>query len=114
LDIKEIGSFLRNEKLFSPAGANVNFVEVQKEGMIKIRTYERGVEDETLSCGTGSIAAAIIAAVKYSWQPPVKVLTKSGSILIVNFMFDGSRTRNVSIKGAAKNVFSGTFNLPYK
>jgi diaminopimelate epimerase len=114
LDVKVIGRYLRNERLFSPAGTNVNFVEVRKEGLIKIRTYERGVEDETLACGTGSIAAAIIATIKYSLKPPIKVLTKSRSILIIDFKIDGSRAKNVSIKGETKNVFSGSFNISKK
>jgi diaminopimelate epimerase len=97
LDVKVIGRYLRNERLFSPAGTNVNFVEVRKEGLIKIRTYERGVEDETLAL-----------------KPPIKVLTKSRSILIIDFKIDGSRAKNVSIKGETKNVFSGSFNISKK
>jgi diaminopimelate epimerase len=114
IDVMAVGRYLRNEKLFFPAGTNVNFVEVSKEKIIKIRTYERGVEDETLACGTGSIAAAIIASQKYSWKPPIKVFTKSGSRLIINFKIEGSRAKNVSIKGEAKNVFFGTFSYSNK
>jgi diaminopimelate epimerase len=107
IDIKTIGRFLRYHKYFHPRGTNVNFIEKVGEREINIRTYERGVEDETLACGTGSVASAIVAALKYSWKPLIKVHTRSGSILTINFQYDSKNISDVSIMGPAKIVFTG-------
>lgn len=107
IDIKTIGRFLRYHEYFHPRGTNVNFIEKVGECEIKIRTYERGVEDETLACGTGSVGSAIMVALKYSWKPPIKVQTRSGSILSINFQLDGKNISDVSITGPAKITFTG-------
>ena len=79
-----LGREIRYHKDFSPSGTNVNFIQI-KEDKIYIRTYERGVEDETLACGTGSVAAAYISYLNYNLTPPITLLTRGGDELIVNF-----------------------------
>ncbi len=107
VDVKNIGSHIRNHGEFAPAGTNADFVKVVDKHNIKVRTYERGVEDETLACGTGSVAAAIIAAESEKMASPVTVETRSGEKLKVYFdMIDGN-FRNVYLEGRAKLVYEG-------
>lgn len=116
-EVVTIGREIRNHKLFSPAGTNVNFVKTGKNNSIFIRTYERGVEDETLACGTGSTAAAIISAVKYNLKSPVKVITKSGIELSIHFNdtkidelkkneLNSDNLFNVFLEGNVQHVYS--------
>jgi diaminopimelate epimerase len=91
---------------FEPGGTNVNFVNV-KDGAIYIRTYERGVESETLACGTGSVAAALICFVNHRLSVPVEIIPKSNEKLFVNFDVENSKVRNLSLTGPAKVVFTG-------
>lgn len=104
--VDKIGKEIRNDKNFSPGGTNVNFIEV-KEDEIHIRTYERGVESETLACGTGAVAGAIIGSIKYGIVPPISMVTKGGEILKVNFELNDSEIKNVSLIGPASEIFSG-------
>lgn len=110
IDVDKIGRYIRYHELFSPAGTNVNFIRTLKRGEVQIRTYERGVEVETLSCGTGSIASAILAAIRYTWNSPIKVLTRSNVTLIINFINTDNNITNVSIEGPANLVFTGSLN----
>ena len=71
-------------RAFAPRGTNVNFVQA-RNGKVRIRTYERGVEGETLACGTGAVAAGILSAVHGHAAPPVKVLTQGGETLTIHF-----------------------------
>ena len=107
-DVFSVGRKLRYDERFQPSGTNANFVAVSGDHEIEIRTYERGVEDETLACGTGSIASAILSAVKKSVVPPVRVTTRSGEILTVHFTRDGNNFTNVFLEGDAKVVYEGT------
>lgn len=115
-EFKDIGSFpvvLLGRKIryldeFAPGGANVNFIKIE-ENKVLIRTYERGVEDETLACGTGSAASAVISCFNYGVKPPVKLLTQGGDILEVNFISEGQKIKALALKGSAKVVFTGTF-----
>jgi len=112
IDVFNLGREIRNHKRFAPAGANVNFIEVTGKDSIKIRTYERGVEDETLACGTGSTAAALITA--YSLKITsnrINVLTKSGEALKVYFIKSGNNFSDVWLEGKAKIVYGGTYNV---
>ncbi len=104
--VVKIGSEIRYSNSFAPDGTNVNFISVNKD-KIAIRTYERGVEDETLSCGTGSVASAIIASLKYGITPPVILSTKGGDELKVDFIKREDKIENLSLTGPAKVVFSG-------
>lgn len=106
----DIGKEIRYSKDFAPEGTNVNFIQI-KEEEIKIRTYERGVENETLACGTGSVAAAIIANTYKNIAPPVKLKTLGGDVLIVDFQRLGDRIDKLSLAGPAKSIFSGEFDL---
>jgi len=101
VDITRWGPSLRQHPRFAPRGANANFVEVLGVGELAIRTWEFGVEGETLACGTGSAAAAIVAAIRNRWpkeyltgKRPVSLRARSGDILLVYFTLtqDGSVT----------------------
>ena len=109
LSISEMGRAVRFHEKFAPAGANVNFVEVLKPDSIKIRTYERGVEDETLACGTGSTAAAIIFSLKTNFSGKVNVVTRSTELLKVYFRKDGKRLEDVWLEGKAGIVYKGEY-----
>ena len=106
----EIGKEIRYHKDFAPVGTNVNFVQVV-DGIVKIRTYERGVEDETLSCGTGSVASAVVLYRNGLINKPVKLSAKSGDQLVVDFKFDGQNFDDVSLTGPAKVVFNGEITI---
>jgi diaminopimelate epimerase len=90
-DVARIGPLLRHHKRFAPAGVNANFVQVLEPGRIALRTYEYGVEGETMACGTGSAAAAMLATLRYGWQKlacgrrPIQVLAHSGDTLRIYF-----------------------------
>ncbi|MDD8018374.1 MAG: diaminopimelate epimerase [Bacteroidota bacterium] len=111
-DVFNIGRSIRYHQLYQPKGTNANFVSKVESNSIKIRTYERGVEDETLACGTGSVASALLSALKFGWSSPVNVGVKSGDTLIVGFDKNEKRSfSNVTLKGPAENIFSGNINL---
>jgi len=78
---------------------------------IIIRTYERGVENETLACGTGSVASALIENIVDGLEAPVKLITKSGEHLIVDFKKNNNIFEKVSLTGSAKTIFTGEFYL---
>ena len=102
IDVINLGRQIRFHKRFAPQGTNVDFVEALSNKSIKIRTYERGVEDETLACGTGVVASALIT----NYQK-INVHTKSGEILKVYFDKIGDKFRNVWLEGEAKIVYKG-------
>ena len=104
-----LARFIRYHKRFAPKGTNVNFVEALDKDVIKVRTYERGVEDETLACGTGSVASALIFALKNSAANKVYVYTKGGEILKVYFKRSGKSFSNVWLEGIVKIVCKGEF-----
>jgi len=101
------GREIRFHKAFAPAGTNVNFVSRQSEGSIANRTYERGVEDETLACGTGCVAAAIVTAYKTGTLSPIRVLTGSGGYLTVHYEQEKGRFFNVYLEGDARIIYKG-------
>ncbi len=107
-DVAGTGRAVRTHDFFAPDGTNVNFAAVAGKDRIAVRTYERGVEDETLACGTGSVASAIIASLKGLVSNPVEVLTRGGEILKVYYKAgdDGSITE-VFLEGNAVLVYSG-------
>ena len=106
--VKEIGEKIRYHELFSPAGTNANFVNVISPGSARIRTYERGVEDETLACGTGSVASALILGLLGKVSSPVKMRTESGEELAVHYKRDGNKITDVYLEGTAEIVFEGS------
>lgn len=117
MDVNNIGRAVRFNDEFAPDGTNVNFVKVTGESSLEVRTYERGVEEETLACGTGVIAAAVIEALRGKVTAPVSVQTNGGDILKVHFnISDGeelsSRIYNVKLEGSAEVVYKGRVELP--
>jgi diaminopimelate epimerase len=109
VDVFRWGRLLRYHSHFQPAGSNVNFATVRDRHHLVIRTYERGVEAETLACGTGSIAAALIGAAKHLVASPVEVLTRSGETLTIYFEPQQDQTAisfaEVYLEGDAKVVY---------
>ena len=106
------GRALRHHQRFAPAGTNANFVEVlQAPGSLAIRTYERGVEDETLACGTGVVASALIHHLRTGAPSPVRVRVRGGDTLDVGFRSEGTHPTAVTLTGPADFVFDGRVNL---
>lgn len=104
------GRMLRYHPQFGPAGTNVNFAQLVDD-MLMVRTYERGVEAETLACGTGSVASALTMAVRHNLPSPVKVKVKSGEVLKVYFEMDiNGAFRDVMLEGPARYIYSGRLN----
>ena len=104
-DIVPLGRALRSHPELKPDGANVNFVVVREPGVIEVRTYERGVEAETLSCGSGVVASAVTSALFNKTKSPVKVRTRSGITLEVSFVLEGGVPRDVQLRGDARIVY---------
>lgn len=111
VDVKALGSYIRSHGEFSPSGTNANFVKIVSKNRIKVRTYERGVEDETLACGTGSVASAIIAAEAEKLKSPITVETMSGETLKVYFDMIEGDFKNVYLEGKARLVFEGSIKI---
>jgi diaminopimelate epimerase len=107
LDVVAIGREIRRHPCFAPAGTNANFISIDAAGAISIRTYERGVEDETLACGTGASAGALVAAETLGVASPVRLRTRSGEALTVHFARRGGRFRDIFQEGPARLVFTG-------
>ena len=107
VDVVETGRLIRHHPDFAPEGTNANFVAFGKNGEIFIRTYERGVEDETLACGTGNVAAALILAHDRSLASPVTLVTRSGGTLTVHFKTQGNRYQDVFLEGDARVIYRG-------
>lgn len=103
VDVKKLGRAIRFHAAFAPAGTNANFVTVKGPGTLLLRTYERGVEDETYACGTGACASAIVASKLGLTGTEVDVTTTGGEVLGVDV------TDGVVLRGAAEVVFSGVF-----
>ena len=103
-----MGRQIRHHKTFTPMGTNVNFVNVLDEHKIAVRTYERGVEDETLACGTGCIASALIFAARGDVTSPVHAVTHGGEILSVHFSKDSvGNFSEVWFEGNTTVVYEG-------
>jgi len=109
VDVKKTGACVRYHEVFKPKGTNANFVQLMGDNTIKVRTYERGVEDETFACGTGSTAAAIIAGFVHGYKSPVKVLTSGGSTLTIHFEKAGNTAAPPYLEGAVDTVYKGEF-----
>ncbi len=110
LPVFDLGREIRYSPDFAPEGTNVNFIQVEN-GKIKIRSYERGVEEETLSCGTGSVASAIVSFINVGLQPPITLLAKSGAELVVDFKYRDNQFKDLSITGPADITFKGELTI---
>jgi diaminopimelate epimerase len=111
VNVKEKGAQIRYGKPYGDKGTNVNFVEQKNTNTFKIRTYERGVEDETLACGTGATAVAI-AAHKTNKTTSNKIkLEVLGGILEVSFNIENGKYTNIFLTGPAEKVFEGNITI---
>jgi len=109
-DIVAVGRAFRNHPAFAPNGTNANFIRLENDGTLGIRTYERGVEDETLACGTGNVAAALISCLRHGMPSPVKLLTRSNEYLSIYFERQGEAFSNVYLEGDARVIYTGELN----
>lgn len=107
LDVNALGAPLRRHPEL-PEGANVSFASWRGPSRLSVRSFERGVEAETLSCGSGVVAVAIVAGIRSSQTPPFSIATKSGSALVVDYRLEGVRAHDVTLTGEARIVFEGT------
>lgn len=105
--VRRLGREVRFHPMFQPAGTNVNFVGNPSPHVLELRTYERGVEDETLACGTGAVAAALISARLGTVNSPVAVHTRGGETLVVSFHKHGKKFTEVFLEGEALVVYQG-------
>jgi diaminopimelate epimerase len=109
--VQTLGAELRRHPHFAPRGTNVDFVQVLAPSSIRVRTYERGVEGETLACGTGVVAAALIAARVHGFTSPVQVRVQGGDTLEVAFQSHADGFSDVRLTGPAEFVFDGEIEL---
>jgi diaminopimelate epimerase len=107
-DIDPVGRAIRNHRDLQPHGANANFVVVRDSHAIEVRTFERGVEGETLACGSGVVASVTALALFGRVKSPVSVLTRSGITLEVSFDLAGESVENVRLKGDARLIYRAT------
>ena len=109
--VQSLGSEIRHHPHFAPRGTNVNFVQVKGPNSIRVRTFERGVEGETLACGTGVCASAVISACLHGFTSPVRVQVQGGDTLEVGFRRSGNEFTDVQLNGPADFAFNGWIDL---
>lgn len=105
--MKSWGGLVRHHQQFAPAGTNANFVWRKDDNTLVVRTYERGVEDETMACGTGAVAAALCVAKKYGFQSPVNIVSSGGEQLSISF-------ENTELIADAKPFLTGPARIVYE
>ncbi len=110
MELDQIGKQIRYSEYYKPHGTNVNIIKIEND-FIKIRTYERGVENETLACGTGTVASAIIASIKKNVKKPVEFLTFGNDKLLVDFEKNNNKFVKITLTGPAKINYIGTYNF---
>jgi len=111
IDLQGMGGKIRFHQRFQPKGTNVDFVQKTGRSSVAMRVYERGVEAETLACGTGVTAAAIISSLVHGVKPPVSVAVRSGDTLTVDFKNNDDVFSDVVLTGPARLVYDGTYYL---
>jgi diaminopimelate epimerase len=109
LDVAGDGARIRSDGAAGPSGANVDFVQVLGGGRIRVRTYERGVEAETLACGTGAVASAVVACSQGVASPPLQVETASGDTLVVHGADGADGYESLALEGPAVVVYDGVY-----
>jgi diaminopimelate epimerase len=109
--VQSLGAEIRGHAHFAPRGTNVNFVELRGGGAIRVRTYERGVEGETLACGTGVTAAALISAELHHFTSPVRVQVQGGDWLEVSFERKDGQFAQVRLTGPADFAYEGRIEV---
>ena len=106
--VKTWGRMVRFHEIFEPKGANANFVKLLPDGRLKVRTYERGVEAETMACGTGAVASALFASMLKGMDSPVEVVTSGGDVLTIFFdLHDGPVAENIFLQGPTRLICTG-------
>ena len=108
------GRAIRKHEKFAPAGINADFIRLREDGVIDIRTYERGVESETLACGTGSVAAAVVADKLGLAASPIRLATRGGDVLEVSFYASPGGAFGVTLQGPASVNFEGYLELDHE
>ena len=108
--VNEQGRAIRFHSMFQPDGANANFINVSDEKKLYVRTYERGVENETLACGTGAIASSLIAHEKGLVDSPVTVVTSGGEELKTHFLKEEGKFSSVWLEGGTSIIYNGRLN----
>lgn len=109
--VQQLGPEIRHHPHFGPKGTNVNFVQRLGPNRIRVRTFERGVEGETLACGTGATASALVSARLHGLRSPVKVQVQGGEELEVSFNDEGGEFADVKLTGPAQFVFEGRIEV---
>lgn len=109
--VQQLGAEIRYAEAFAPKGTNANFVQVLGPDLIRVRTYERGVEGETLACGTGVTASALISARVLHFSSPIKIQVRGGDVLEVGFKQQNGEFSEVKLTGPAHFVFEGRIEL---
>lgn len=109
IDLAGTGRAIRYHKAFAPRGTNVNFAQAAG-GAVRVRTYERGVEGETLACGTGAVAAGILAALHGLARPPVAIRTRGGETLTIHFVPERDGFGDVFLEGDTAWACDGVIN----
>jgi diaminopimelate epimerase len=110
VDIVAQGRAIRRNPIF-PRGTNVNFVQVTESSSLIVRTYERGVEDETLACGTGVVASALLTHLVRRFHLPLCIKVRGGDVLTVDARTEDNSFRNVTLAGPATEIFSGEIKM---
>ena len=111
INVFGMGRMLRHHPLFQPAGTNVNFARIMDRGNIEIRTYERGVEEETLACGTGCAATAVIAGHLGLADSPTRMHTQGGLINTIHYKIKDGKTTGLILEGDARIVYKGEIDI---
>ncbi|MDR2456808.1 MAG: diaminopimelate epimerase, partial [Deltaproteobacteria bacterium] len=108
VNVVKYGRAVRRHASFAPEGTNVDFVKILGEDQVAVRTYERGVEDETLACGTGVVASALLAAVQgHVSSDKITCKTRGGEDLIVRWVGSAENPEKVFLEGPVRYTFSG-------
>jgi diaminopimelate epimerase len=110
-EVVEFGRALRHDPAFAPEGANVNFASIAPDRRVHLRTYEKGIEGETLACGTGSVASAVIFAHDGLLESPVRVVQHSGDELVISFETNDEGAGRVRMEGPVAVNFRGTADI---
>lgn len=114
IHMEELGRSIRYSDRYREKGININVMQRTTDlGTIRVRTYERGVENETYSCGTGAVAAALVVAANHQKEQQIRVQTKGGDLL-VRFTKEAAGYENIWLRGPAVFVFETTIDLPYE
>jgi len=112
INFVKLGVYIRNYSLWMPNGTNVTIVQKINNQRLLARTYERGIEGETLACGTGATAAALAAARQFQLPSPLIIETRSGEDLSIGFSVEDQKFSNVTLTGSAECTFLGEIDLP--